>query len=54
MRILSKFRGSSRVFAFDERTGLLALTQQKPYYAGENIVAVPDSCEPWAAWRTAP
>jgi FkbM family methyltransferase len=42
-----------QIFAFDERTGLPVPAQQKPYYDSENIIAVPDSFEPAAAWRIA-
>ena len=43
-----------QIFAFDQRTGLPVPAQQKPYYDSENVVAVPDSYEPAAAWRIAP
>jgi FkbM family methyltransferase len=42
-----------QIFAFDQCTGLPVPAQQKPYYDSENVVAVPDSYKPAAAWRSA-
>jgi FkbM family methyltransferase len=43
-----------RVFAFDQSTGLPVSARQKPSYDSENVIAVPESYEPPAAWRGGP
>lgn len=42
-----------KLFSFSNRTGLLEPAQQKSYYDGENVVALQESHEQAAVWRTA-
>jgi FkbM family methyltransferase len=50
---LCRHRGY-QIFAFDQRNGLPVPAQQKPHYDSENVIAVPESYEPAAAWRIVP